>query len=79
MGDISIHRPETLHAAYPNTSDDWRRAYAVRFPTTETQMLNVEEGCKESVFFRGESGDYQQYLPLPRYDPDNDSQMAFDN
>lgn len=77
-GDISIHRPETLHAAYPNTSDDWRRAYAVRFTTTETRMLNVEKGRKEAFLLRGEPGDHQQYQPLPRYDPDDDSQMAFE-
>lgn len=60
-GDISNRRPETLHATYPNTSDDWWRAYAVRFTAIETRMLNVEEGHKVAFHLRGEQGDHQQY------------------
>lgn len=77
-GDVSIHRPSLLHASYPNTSNRWRRACAIRYTSTDVQMLRPgKEGQRESFLLRGEAGDEQKYYKLPEYDPNDDSQMPF--
>ncbi|MGQ3722714.1 phytanoyl-CoA dioxygenase family protein [Natrialba aegyptia] len=77
-GDISIHRPSILHASYRNTTDRWRRAYAIRYTSTSVNMLRPgQEGQKGAFLLRGEPSDPQQYRKLPLYDPDDDSQMHF--
>jgi phytanoyl-CoA hydroxylase len=77
-GDVSIHRPSLLHASYPNTSDAWRRACAIRYTTTDVELLRPgQEGQKETFLLRGEPGANQKYCHLPMYDPEDDSQMQF--
>jgi ectoine hydroxylase-related dioxygenase (phytanoyl-CoA dioxygenase family) len=79
-GDVSVHRPSLLHAAYPNTSDRWRRAYAVRFTSTDTVMKRPgKEGQSEAFLLRGSPGEKQKYRRLPYYDQDDDSHMPFEN
>jgi ectoine hydroxylase-related dioxygenase (phytanoyl-CoA dioxygenase family) len=77
-GDVSVHRPSLLHAAYPNTSDRWRRAYAVRFTSTDTVMKkSTGEQRTDCYLVSGTPGENQQYQWFPYYDPDKSSHMKF--
>jgi ectoine hydroxylase-related dioxygenase (phytanoyl-CoA dioxygenase family) len=77
-GDISIHRPATLHAAYANTSDRWRRGFAARYTSTQTKMKNINTGRTEAFLVRGSPGDEQHYREFPYYDTDK-NHMEFND
>jgi chlorinating enzyme len=82
-GDVSIHHPTILHSSYPNTSERWRYALAIRYTTTDTRFLNLPNTSNEyggryaPLLASGSPSSKQVYQQWPAYDPETDGHRPF--